>query len=117
MIFNNGVVLKAHIQAFLPIRIAEYRRKGGPYPEDWERSIDFADTIACQADTLLFGGKPGEAGRLAGQLVDALAVLSFTSNTSKQSTKTERYRAEQVERWVQELGDDTGFAYTGERND
>lgn len=103
MICSNGIVLQAHIQAFLPIRIAEYRRQGGPYPDDWERAVSFAETLASKADTLLYGGKPGEAGRLAGQLVDALAVLSFTS---KQSTQTECYRAEQVERWVQALGGD-----------
>lgn len=103
MTCSNGVVLQAYIQAFLPIRVAEYRCKGGPYPDDWERAINFAETLASEADTLLYGGKTGEAGRLAGRLIDALAVLSFTSENS---TKTECYRAKQVERWVQELGGD-----------
>lgn len=101
-ICSNGMALKAWIQAFLPIQIEAYHRKGGPWPSDWERTAAFADTLAAHADTLLFGSKqPGEAGKVAGQLIDALAVISFVG---PENSEVEQCRARQIERWIKELG-------------
>jgi len=80
---NNGLALKLYLETFLPLQIAKYRERGGITDTDIERTRDFAVELASHGDTLLFGGKSGEAGAIAGRLLDALAVLSFCPGESQ----------------------------------
>lgn len=100
---NNGIALKLYIQTFLPIRIAEYQRRGGITNTDIERTRNFAEDLAAHGDTLLFGGKPGEAGAIAGRLIDALAVLSFCPGERADSGKIDA-----IGRWLENWDDPNG---------
>ena len=76
----NEELLRLHLNAFVPLEIAELKRRGFTEPEDWqiERLREFSHTLAEQGDVLRFGGgRPGQAGSLVGQLVEALAVAAF----------------------------------------
>lgn len=92
---NNGIALNGFIQALLPIQIAHYQRQGGVTEADIDRARSFADQLACHGDTLLYGGKPGEAGNLAGQLVDVLAIVCVARDSN----------LEAIERWIAEFGE------------
>jgi len=66
------------LSAAIPLKIAEYKCRGGPTDDDVRRVRGYADTIAERADNLLYRGKkPGEAAALFNQLADGLAVLAF----------------------------------------
>lgn len=62
----------------VPLRIAEYRAKGGPTEADRERVRGHSQLLAEKGDVLqMGGGKKGEAARVFNALVDGLAVLAF----------------------------------------
>lgn len=72
-----GNPLPQFLACFVPLRIHDLQRRGGP--EDWEYTAAraFASDLVEQGDVLLYGGAPGEAGRLAARLVQTIAVLAF----------------------------------------
>jgi hypothetical protein len=74
-----------YLEAFLPIRIAEYQRRGGPTDADFDRIQTYADEIAGKTDIFhgADSGKAGDVGRLAGKILDAVAVLSFLPGESQ----------------------------------
>lgn len=70
-------LLALTLDTALPFRIHEYARKGGPDEDDLARTREVADVLACEGDTLQYGGKRGRAAQLFTLLTDALAVMSF----------------------------------------
>lgn len=74
-----SLALMIYLQATVPLKVAEIERRGGVTDAeiDWARN-EASQIIAGRADALQFGGKPGEAGELAGVLVKALAIMCFT---------------------------------------
>jgi len=71
-------LLAIALSAAVPLRIAEYKARGGPGDDDFARVRASANTIAERADNLMYRGKkPGEAAQLFNTLADALAVLAF----------------------------------------
>lgn len=72
-----GNPLPQFLACFVPLRVADLQRRGGP--EDWEEdaALAFVIDVVEQGDVLLYGGAPGEAGRLAARLVQTIAVLAF----------------------------------------
>ena len=75
---NENSLLTIFLDACVGLRIEEIRCRGGPSTDDYDRASMFGRAVLSQGDTLLFGGgKPGEAGDLAGNLAHAIAVLSF----------------------------------------
>ena len=70
-------LLKTQLSAFVPPLIMELQRQGGPTDWHFDQARAFSSTLAYQGDVLLFGGKPGEAAALMGQLTEALAVMAF----------------------------------------
>lgn len=74
----NHEVLIISLSAAVPLRIAEFKARGGPTTADFRRVRDNADIIASGSDNMMFrGGKKGEAAKLFNVLADALAVMSF----------------------------------------
>ena len=69
--------LPAMLAATVPLYMWEIERAGGPTPEQYASLSDFSQMLGERGDTLLFGGKPGEAGSLANELAHVIAVLSF----------------------------------------
>jgi hypothetical protein len=61
----------------VPLRMAELRAAGGPTDTDWDSLPDAAHELSAHGDVLLYGGRPGEAARLASGLANAIAVLAF----------------------------------------
>jgi hypothetical protein len=71
-------LLTTCLQAAVPLRILEYRGRGGPGPEDVERARRAARTVAEKGDILMFrGAKPGQTAEVFNALADGLAVLAF----------------------------------------
>lgn len=70
--------LPIFLSCSVPLRIMEMLRKGGPTDLDYELARNFRDALAEHGDTLLYGGKPGEAASLANRLAHAIAVLAFS---------------------------------------
>lgn len=94
----RAYVFGTFVQTFLPIRIAEYQRRGGPTDADFERIATYADEFASRADIFMGQGKPGEAGALAGKILDAMAVLSFLPGESQNGNQLDS-----IGRWIEEL--------------
>lgn len=70
--------LRMFLLCAVPLRIEEYKARGGPSDGDFERVRTYPNAFGSGGDVLLFGGgKTGEAARLADMLSDALAVLAF----------------------------------------
>jgi len=69
--------LRSALAVAVPFRILELSRDGGPRAVDWDSLPAVAELISEHGDTLLYGGKKGEAARLFRGLVDALAVMAF----------------------------------------
>lgn len=65
------------LSAAVPLKIAEYQRRGGPDEEDFIRTREYADVLGGKGDTLQYTGKKGDATRLFNGLADALAVMAF----------------------------------------
>lgn len=98
----NAFSLSLFIDATLPMRIAELQRKGGVTQSDIDRAQAFADVLGAEADVLLFGGGvPGQAGRIAGQLVDAIAVMSFVAGEN--ASEVSPGRLDNIGRFIKEL--------------
>jgi predicted HAD superfamily Cof-like phosphohydrolase len=76
---DAAFLLPLHLQTFVPLRIAELRRAGGPSEADFERVRDKRTQDICEhADELLYRGKQeGTAARLITVVVDSVAVLAF----------------------------------------
>lgn len=70
-------LLTVALDAAVPFQILELQRQGGPSKDDIEKAREFGSELASKADTLLYGGKKGEAGRLFNQTARAIAVLAF----------------------------------------
>ena len=72
--------LPLFLEIAVPLAMLDLRARGYP-PTDqeiqWAR--DFAFVLGEKGDTLQFGGKPGEAGKLAGQLAKAIAIAATVS--------------------------------------
>jgi hypothetical protein len=69
--------LPAMLSATVPLYMMEIEQAGGPTTEQLESLSEFSQMLGERGDTLLFGGKPGEAGALATELAHVVAVLSF----------------------------------------
>lgn len=73
---DNSALLKVHLQAAVPIRIAE--TKGMTFEERREHAQIAASIIAESGDNILFRSrKQGESARAVNALVNALALLSY----------------------------------------
>lgn len=70
-------LLASTLSIAVPLRILDYEARGGPGAPDFERAREFGVVLASQGDTLLFGGKKGEAASMFNQVADAVAILSF----------------------------------------
>lgn len=99
---NNGYALKLFLEMAVPFEVIKIQQRGGITQADIDRASSFADEFACCGDTLLFGGKPGEAGNLAGRLAFAIAVLSFANGETNGDRSSGR--VEQLKRWLNEFG-------------
>jgi hypothetical protein len=72
------MLLRIALSASVPLRIADFQRRGGPDDADFERIRGFAQVLGEKGDVLQFGGKKkGEPAALFNQLADALAVMAF----------------------------------------
>lgn len=69
--------LPAMLSATVPLYMMELERAGGPTPEQFAALSNFSQMLGERGDTLLFGGKSGDAGALATELAHVVAVLSF----------------------------------------
>jgi len=74
---SKGGLLQTHLSFAVPLAIYELRKRSGPVADDYEFAAAFAQTLGEKGDVLLYGGRPGEAAELMGQLTRALAVLAF----------------------------------------
>jgi hypothetical protein len=63
--------------AAVPLRIAEYKARGGPAAADIGRAREFGRVLGEKGDALLFRGKRGEPAELFNRLADAVAVMAF----------------------------------------
>lgn len=65
--------------AAVPLRIAEYRARGGPSGEDFRRCREvYSQLLAEKGDVLQYRGKKqGESAAVFNALVDGLAVMAF----------------------------------------
>lgn len=71
-------LLKLHLTTFVPLRIIELRRNGGPTSQDLARAKAYVPDFCEHGDDLLYRSKkPGRTGELMGKLVDAVAILAF----------------------------------------
>lgn len=70
-------LIQAHLSAFVPLEILELKKQGGPAAWQFEKAAKLCPMIGTHGDAFLFGGKPGEAGRYMGQLVEVLAIMAF----------------------------------------
>lgn len=71
-------LLELSLSAAVPLRIAEYVKRGGPTDDDRRRTREFAPTLGAKGDILQYrGAKKGETAAVFNQLADALAVLAF----------------------------------------
>lgn len=62
----------------VPLRVMEYKRRGGPQDEDFDRVRGFAQVLAEKGDRLLYKSDvPGETADIANRTADAIAVMSF----------------------------------------
>jgi 3-hydroxyisobutyrate dehydrogenase-like beta-hydroxyacid dehydrogenase len=95
---NPFFVLTKFIDAILPVQIAKYRRQGGPTQADYDRLEQYIETIGSQADNLMGGAEPGMPGKVAGQMVDALAIASFAEGGVLHESKSA-----QIRRWLDGL--------------
>jgi hypothetical protein len=68
--------LRIFTLTWVPLIIEEYKRKGGPSPEDFARAKTYAQELGEKGDALLFKVK-GETGRMASLWLDGVAILSF----------------------------------------
>lgn len=69
--------LASMLAVAIPFRILKFQANGGPTDTDWDSLPMVAQRIAEHGDTLLYGGKKGEAARLFCDLVDAIAIMAF----------------------------------------
>lgn len=72
-----GNPLPQFLACFVPLRIADLQRRGGPEDWEYEAARAFVPDLLERGDVLLYGGAPGEAGALAARLMQAIAVLAF----------------------------------------
>lgn len=70
-------LLAISLSAAVPLWIVDLDRAGGPSEADMKRCGEFAQELGERGDTLLFGGKPGEAANLFNKLARSIAVLAF----------------------------------------
>lgn len=75
---NDQHILPDMLQLAVPLYIQQLKDKGGPADEDFNRLCGIGNSLACQGDVLLFGGrKKGETAQLFNDLAFAIAVMSF----------------------------------------
>lgn len=73
-----GDLLTISLSTAVPLRIMEYKQRGGPTEEDRERTRAFAEVLGEKGDILQFrGAKKGETAAVFNGLADAIAVLAF----------------------------------------
>jgi len=71
-------LLPLHLDAQIPLYIAELQKKGGPDATDFALVREAGQALAARADRLLHRcGKKGEATDLITALAFGVAVLSF----------------------------------------
>jgi hypothetical protein len=89
---TNRFLLELHLQACVPLRIWDIKRRGGPLDSDVERVQGYVEptdpvsedglggvnSLLCAgAEAILFRTEKGKSAEWVSKLVDALAVLSF----------------------------------------
>lgn len=74
---TKQALISATVGTMVPLFVAELKKTGGPLGSDWNRARAFAPVLPEQADTLMYGGKKGEATKLMNEMCFAIAVLSF----------------------------------------
>lgn len=73
---HTNFLLMLHVEAMVPLAIADYQQKGGPSDLDRERArMQYPDLIGSHGDNLLYQGKT--TAKVIGALVDGLAILAF----------------------------------------
>lgn len=69
--------LAVALEAAVPLRIMEFRRRGGPSPAEIESVREFSRVLGAKGDVLMFGGRKGEAAALFNELARCIAVCAF----------------------------------------
>lgn len=72
----NAALLTAFLQASVPLRIAAYRERGGPTPDDFER-VQAHVSLLCEDGDALFFRENGKTADVANATADAIATLAF----------------------------------------
>lgn len=73
-------LLNIALECSVSIRILEWKSKGNPQKEDFDRlkSKNLSQVLGEKGDVLLYGGgKKGEAAAIFNDLAEAIALLSF----------------------------------------
>jgi hypothetical protein len=73
----RDALVSATVGTMVPLFVTELKQRGGPAPSDFDRARAFAPVLAERADTMMYGGKRGEAAKLMSDMCFAIAVLSF----------------------------------------
>lgn len=66
------------LSAAVPLRVAEYRARGGPSAADYDRVRGNAELVASGSDGAMYrGNRKGHAAKVFAAIADALAVMAF----------------------------------------
>ena len=68
-------LMRAHLEAFVPLLVMEYKRRGGPTQDDFDSLGNVSQLIAEKGDQLMFRSK--QTAHVMGELTRAIAIASF----------------------------------------
>lgn len=69
-------ILPDFVAFAVPLRIWDYKAKGGPAQTDFDRCQEYSSQLGAHGDALLFHVK-GQTAAMMDILLDAIAILSF----------------------------------------
>lgn len=98
-------ILPLFLPAFLPIRVAYYRQKGGASDADYEKLEAIAEKICSQGTALQWKNADGSTKEIVADLIDALAIAACPpQNASPDLIEMAHYREAQIYRFIDALG-------------